>query len=116
MARTTASNPLAIDEVGFAALTAVIALVCLIIAAKAIDPVMGFHAWLGVAMAALGTFMIFRSHNARSGPIPQEIDGKPNYQYGPIKFASIAALFWGIAGFTGRPDHRLAAGLSSAEL
>ncbi len=26
--------------------------------------------------------------------------GKPNYNYGPIKFASIAALFWGVAGFT----------------
>ncbi len=33
------------------------------------------------------------------GLAPQEIDGKPNYNYGPIKFATVAAMFWGIAGF-----------------
>jgi len=27
-------------------------------------------------------------------PTPLVIDGKPNYNYGPIKFASLAALFW----------------------
>jgi cytochrome c oxidase cbb3-type subunit 1 len=32
-------------------------------------------------------------------PTPLVIDGKPNYNYGPIKFASLAALFWGTAGF-----------------
>jgi hypothetical protein len=29
----------------------------------------------------------------------QEIDGRPNYNLGPIKFASAIAMFWGIAGF-----------------
>jgi hypothetical protein len=29
-----------------------------------------------------------------------EIDGKPNYNMGPVKFATVAAMFWGIAGFT----------------
>ena len=28
------------------------------------------------------------------------IDGKPNYNMGPVKFATVAAMFWGIAGFT----------------
>ena len=33
---------------------------------------------------------------------PQEIDGKPNYNMGPVKFATIASVFWGVAGFTRR--------------
>ncbi len=32
--------------------------------------------------------------------MPQEIDGKPNYNMAPVKFATVAAMFWGIAGFT----------------
>jgi cytochrome c oxidase cbb3-type subunit 1 len=28
------------------------------------------------------------------------IDGRPNYNYGPIKFATLISIFWGIAGFT----------------
>ncbi len=32
--------------------------------------------------------------------IPQEIDGKPNYNMAPVQFAVAAAVFWGIAGFT----------------
>ena len=30
-----------------------------------------------------------------------EIDGKPNYNMGPAKFAAIASMFWGVAGFPG---------------
>uniref|UniRef100_UPI0038F7ACA5 hypothetical protein n=1 Tax=Streptomyces turgidiscabies TaxID=85558 RepID=UPI0038F7ACA5 len=33
-------------------------------------------------------------------PPPAEIGGRPNYNLGPIKFASAMAMFWGIAGFT----------------
>src|SRR4029453_12617458 len=31
---------------------------------------------------------------------PLTIDGKPNYSMGPVKFATVAAVFWGIDGFT----------------
>ncbi len=31
---------------------------------------------------------------------PLTIDGRPNYNMEPVKFATIAAVFWGIAGFT----------------
>ena len=37
-----------------------------------------------------------------AAPAPLTIDGKPNYNMGPVKFATVAAMFWGIAGFTGR--------------
>ncbi len=33
-------------------------------------------------------------------PAPLFIDGKPNYNMGPVKFSTVAAMFWGIAGFT----------------
>ena len=32
--------------------------------------------------------------------MPLTVDGKPNYNMGPVKFATVAAVFWGIAGFT----------------
>jgi cytochrome c oxidase cbb3-type subunit 1 len=52
------------------------------------------------ALAGLGSaFLIVERYKIRPAFIPQEINGKPNYNYGPIKFTSIAAMFWGIAGF-----------------
>ena len=30
---------------------------------------------------------------------PQEINGRPNYNMGPIKFSAVMSVFWGIAGF-----------------
>ena len=45
-----------------------------------------------------------RSSTATSTARPSRrrssIDGKPNYNMGPVKFATVAAMFWGIAGFT----------------
>ena len=38
--------------------------------------------------------------SGRPTPPPLTIDGKPNYNMGPVKFATVAAVFWGIAGFT----------------
>ncbi len=38
--------------------------------------------------------------HAREAETPQTIDGKPNYNFGPVKFVSLAALFWGVAGLT----------------
>jgi cytochrome c oxidase cbb3-type subunit 1 len=31
---------------------------------------------------------------------PQEINGRPHYNLGPVKFSAFMAMFWGIAGFT----------------
>jgi cytochrome c oxidase cbb3-type subunit 1 len=61
----------------------------------------GFHAAVfaaaGVASIA-AVLMRYRQRDA--APAPQVIDGKPNYNFGPVKFATVAAMFWGIAGFT----------------
>ena len=29
----------------------------------------------------------------------EEINGRPNYNLGPVKFSAVMAMFWGIAGF-----------------
>ncbi len=44
--------------------------------------------------------IIDRYFNRPAAPPPLTIDGKPNYNMGPVKFATVAAMFWGIAGFT----------------
>ena len=78
---------------------AALALGCLFIAAKTIEPAYGFHMWLFVLGSAAAIFAIFQRYNARAaGAAPLEIDGKPNYNFGPVKFASLAALIWGFAG------------------
>jgi cytochrome c oxidase cbb3-type subunit 1 len=85
-------------EVGLTAVLAVLALVCLYAAAKTIEPAYAFHMALGVVAAAAGIFAIFQRYSARPAEAPLEIDGKPNYNFGPVKFCSLAALFWGVAG------------------
>jgi cytochrome c oxidase cbb3-type subunit 1 len=78
-----------------------LALVCIIVAAKTPEPAFAFHAWLSAAASVAAVFAIINRYFERPTLRPaQEIDGKPNYNMGPVKFATIAALFWGIAGFT----------------
>ncbi|MFO0345770.1 MAG: cytochrome-c oxidase, cbb3-type subunit I, partial [Labrys sp. (in: a-proteobacteria)] len=58
------------------------------------------HMILFTLFSAIGAFLIVSRALDRNGPLPpQEIDGRPNYDMGPVKFAALAALFWGIAGF-----------------
>ncbi|MCV9936984.1 cytochrome-c oxidase, cbb3-type subunit I [Boseaceae bacterium BT-24-1] len=59
-----------------------------------------FHAMLGAAAAAASMILIGnRCFDGSPAVPPQEIDGKPNYTMGPVKFATVAAMVWGIAGF-----------------
>jgi cytochrome c oxidase cbb3-type subunit 1 len=99
MARSVEAKRLTIEELGYVLALGLVAVVCLFIAARAWDQVMAFHAGVGVAFAALGIFLIFNGYFNRSANPAQEVDGRPNYNFGPVKFTSIAAMFWGIAGF-----------------
>ncbi|CAD5275360.1 Cytochrome c oxidase subunit 1 homolog, bacteroid [Bosea sp. 62] len=59
-----------------------------------------FHAMLGAAAAAASMILIGnRCFDGSPAVPPQEIDGKPNYNMGPVKFATVASMVWGIAGF-----------------
>ncbi|QEL26593.1 cytochrome-c oxidase, cbb3-type subunit I [Bosea sp. F3-2] len=60
-----------------------------------------FHAMIGVVAAAASVILIAnRCFDDSPAVQPQEIDGKPNYNMGPVKFATVASMVWGIAGFT----------------
>jgi cytochrome c oxidase cbb3-type subunit 1 len=91
---------MSLEETGFAVFLGLLSLLCVVLAGKAVDPVFGFHAALGAAASAGGLFLIVRAYIDRAGAVaPQEIDGRPNYNYGPVRFAAVIAMFWGIAGF-----------------
>jgi cytochrome c oxidase cbb3-type subunit 1 len=88
-------------EGGSAAAFAVMALLSIVIAAKAYDPAYAFHAYLFAAASVASVFAIFNRYYQRPAELPaQEIGGRPNYNMAPVKFATVAAMFWGIAGFT----------------
>ncbi len=72
-------------------------LIC--IAALATTTEYSFHALVMAAASIAAVFAIGNRYMDRPAEIPQEIGGKPNYNMGPVKFTTIASLFWGIAGF-----------------
>jgi cytochrome c oxidase cbb3-type subunit 1 len=88
-------------EAGSALVFAVLAFLSLLIAAKAYTPEYAFHAYLFAAASVGAVFAIGNQYMHRPAALPAlTVDGKPNYNMGPVKFATIAAMFWGIAGFT----------------
>ncbi len=73
----------------------------LFIAAKAYTPEYAFHAYVFAAASLASALAVSNRYFNRPAEMPpQVIAGKPNYNYGPIKFSTIASMFWGIAGFT----------------
>jgi cytochrome c oxidase cbb3-type subunit 1 len=87
-------------ELSLSVVFLLLAALCTLIAARAWESAYAFHAALFVAGSLAAAFAIFARYEKRSAEAePQEIDGKPNYNFGPIKFATVAAVFWGIAGF-----------------
>eukprot|EP01036_Dinobryon_divergens_P061342 gene61342-81773_t len=103
---TTASTPLSpqnkwsVGEVTVPAILVVFALACILGWARAADQAFAFHMILFTLFSAIGAFFIVnRAMDRKGGLPPQEIDGRPNYDMGPVKFAALAALFWGVAGF-----------------
>jgi cytochrome c oxidase cbb3-type subunit I len=88
-------------EVVCAALGAAFAAFWLFVASRATDPGYAFHAFVFTIAGIAAVFAIAkRAANGVPSAPAQEINGKPNYNYGPVKFATLASMFWGIAGFT----------------
>ncbi len=100
-ATNTAPKYMSLGEGGLAAAFVVLAFVAIVVAAKAYTPEYAFHAYLFAAASVASVFAIVNRYFARSDePVPLEIDGKPNYNMGPVKLATLLAVFWGIAGMT----------------
>ena len=87
-------------EAGLAIIFAVLSFFSLFASAKALDSGFAFHAALTAAFSLAAAFAIFNRYYDRPAALPpQEINGRPNYNMGPIKFSVVMAMFWGIAGF-----------------
>ncbi len=100
MSQVLAQKKLSITEIGSSLAFVATAILCLFAASGSVDPAYSFHLYLFVAASIGAVFLIANRHMERPAVIPQEIDGKPNYNMGPVRFATVAAVFWGIAGFT----------------
>ena len=88
-------------EIGLLVVFAALALFSIFVASRAWTPAFAFHAWLFALGSIAAILGIFKRYSVRSADWPaQMIDGRPNYNYGPIKFSAVMAMFWGIAGFT----------------
>ena len=90
---------LGFGEVGTAVALALAALLTFTATVRAEDAPFAFHMFVFTAAAIAGIVAIFNRHMNMKTAIPQEIDGKPNYNMAVVKFGTIAALFWGVAGF-----------------
>jgi cytochrome c oxidase cbb3-type subunit 1 len=92
---------MSIGEGGMAITFVALALLSIVVAAKAYTPAYAFHAYLFTAASIAAVFAIINRYYDRPAEAPPlMIDGKPNYNMGPIKFATVIAVFWGIAAFT----------------
>ncbi|MCF8477042.1 MAG: cytochrome-c oxidase, cbb3-type subunit I [Pseudolabrys sp.] len=90
-----------LGEGGMALTFAGLAILSIVVAAKAYTPEYAFHAYLFTAASIAAVFAIVNRYYDRPAEQPPlEIDGKPNYNMGPVKFATVAGVLWGIAGFT----------------
>jgi cytochrome c oxidase cbb3-type subunit I len=89
-----------IPEMLLPLLFAALLFVCLLVASRTQEPEFAFHAFLSAAACAAAIFTIYNRYFDRSAePPPQEIDGKPNYNFDIVRYGVIASLFWGVAGF-----------------
>ncbi|OSJ34668.1 cytochrome-c oxidase, cbb3-type subunit I [Bradyrhizobium japonicum] len=99
MSQPSISKSMTTGESGLALVFAVTAFLCLIASAKALDAPFAFHAALSAAASLAAVFCIVNRYFDRPAELPPaEINGRPNYNMGPIKFSSFMAMFWGIAG------------------
>src|SRR5260221_748977 len=89
-----------IGDSGVTDLLVVTAFLCLIGAGNAVDAPFAFHASLATVASLAAVFAILKRYFDRPAFQPaQEINGRPNYNLGPIKFSAVMAVFLGIAGF-----------------
>ncbi len=87
-------------EGGFIGVMVLTALLCFVIAGQALDMPMRIHTVLGALAAMAAAFFTLNRYFKRPAELPpQEIDGKPNYNDGVIRFLTLISVFWGVVGF-----------------
>ena len=95
------AKSLRMGEIGLMLVFAALAVLWTLIYSKAYSAPYAFHAGLFAIGSVAAIYAIFQRYEKRDAAMPPAmIDGRPNYNFGPVKFASLAALFWGLAGMT----------------
>src|SRR3954468_23436234 len=93
MSQPSISKSMTTGESGLALVFAVTAFLCVIASAKAVDAPFAFHAALSAAASLAAVFFIMNRYFDRPAALPPaEINGRPNYNMGPIKFSSFMAV------------------------
>ena len=101
MPTTVTRKSMTIGEGGTALAFVALAVSSIFVAAGAHTPEYAFHAWLSAAASIATVFAIVNRYYERPAQLPPPtIEDKPNYNMGPVKFATVAAVLWGIAGFS----------------
>ena len=101
MPTTVTRKSMTIGEGGTALAFVALAVSSIFVAAGAHTPEYAFHAWLSAAASIATVFAIVNRYYERPAQLPPAtIEDKPNYNMGPVKFATVAAVLWGIAGFS----------------
>ena len=101
MPTTVTRKSMTLGEGGTAPAFVALAVSSIFVAARAYTPEYAFHAWLAAAASVATVFAIVNRYYERPAQLPPlTIEGKPNYNMGPVKFATVAAVVWGIAGFS----------------
>ena len=93
MARVaTLEKNMTTGEAGTALALALTAFLCAIVAGKAETAGYAFHASLLAIAALAGTVAVLNNYLARPAALPPPtIEGRPNYNFGPVKFATVMA-------------------------
>jgi cytochrome c oxidase cbb3-type subunit 1 len=100
MAATPVPKHLTEGEVGLGLTLLIGAFLCALASARAVDAPFSVHMAVFALAAVAGVVAILKRYEARPAEAPpQVIDGRPNYNLGPVKFTAVAAMVWGIAGF-----------------
>ena len=85
MSQPSISKSMTSGESGLAVVFAVTAFLCVIASAKALDAPFAFHAALSAAASLAAVFCIINRYLDRPAALPPaEINGRPNYNMGPI--------------------------------
>src|SRR5215212_7953070 len=99
MTQSSIAKSMTHGEAGLVLVFSLSAFVCLFAAANALDAAFAFHAMLSSAASLAAVIVIGNRYFARTSLPLQEINGRPNYNMGPIKFSAVMSVIWGIAGF-----------------
>ncbi|MFG1412591.1 cytochrome-c oxidase, cbb3-type subunit I [Xanthobacter sp. VTT E-85241] len=99
--QTPITKRMTFGETGLLIVFSLFAFFAVVVAAKAHTSAYAFHAFVFAAASVAAVFAIGNRYMDRDAILPpQTIDGKPNYNMGPVKVGTLLAVFWGIAGFT----------------